>query len=711
MSDQEYRREHWEWWLLIVSLLILFIPILLQPTGVPFYRQGAYSDLLIAHLPNARFIHNALAEWGQIPLWNPTIYAGAPFAADPLSGMAYLPNWIAVAFPAPITFNLLLLLHMIWSAFGCYTLARRVGMTNTAGVVFGLAFAGTPKLFAHLGMGHISLIFAVSWTPWLLVAIARIFAADNRGRDTARYAAISGGLLGLIFLADPRWSLPGLLLASGFALHRWIQLRKDDRWTGRRLLQPVLLFVGFAMGVGALLGLPLWQYLQLSTRADLTLSASNVLALDWSHLLGFLQPILAQAEQVVYLGVAVLMLAVIGVLSRKQGSGFWSVVFVMAVVFSLGNLTPFFTWITRWLPGAGFLRVPTRTLFLAALAAAALAGLGVESLLEASTSAVKNRWIPRVSLSLVSLILMLGLGFTVLRLGPMIYQLITVGIAIAAGILIGISLRGRMPAAFVSRLWLILILFDLAWVNWAMIRVDSYLPIQAQRKALADTIVAPLGESRIFSPSYAIPQLTAVTSKLELVEGVNPLQLASYDAYLRQAVGFEEQGYGVTLPPFPSGDPKEPWDLKLDPEVLGRLNVTHVVSDYVLDDMNLVYIDSIEGANLYELTGSRPRAWVEIEPGKTWVPAEITQWSPNEIQVRASGPGKLVLSEVAYPGWQADLDGQPLQVQVSDGLFRSVMIPEGRHIIRFSFRPPAVYLGLAIFSLTSLLGVFLGRRR
>ena len=33
----------------------------------------------------------------------------------------------------------------------------------------GVVFAGTPKLIAHLGAGHVTLVFAVAWTPWLLL--------------------------------------------------------------------------------------------------------------------------------------------------------------------------------------------------------------------------------------------------------------------------------------------------------------------------------------------------------------------------------------------------------------------------------------------------------------------------------------------------------------------------------------------------------------
>jgi hypothetical protein len=692
-------------------MLVLFIPLLLDLTGVPFYQEASYSDLLIAHLPNARFIGNALVEWGQIPLWNPTILAGAPFAADPLSGMAYLPTWAAVILPAPVTFNLLIMLHMVWAGFGCLTLARKDGRAGISGVIFALAFAGTPKLFAHLGLGHISLVFAVSWTPWLLVLIFEMIATLSKARELVRYAVLAGAVLGLIFLADPRWSLPSLILALGYTLHRWLHLPGSSLRQIHQLVRPGLLAAGSAGGIAALLALPLWEYLQLSTRADLAEQASNTLALEWSHLLGFFQPFLAQAEQVVYMGVAVLVLAAIGLQSRKPGSVFWSGVFVIAVVFSLGSRTAFFTLITQWLPGAGFLRVPTRSLFLAALAIAALAGQGLESLLTSPKNSKQSLRIRRLSLVIFAFILVFNLGLAVLQMGSIVHQLTTVGVTIAAAMLVELSLRGRLSVRFSGQLWLILILFDLARVNWTMIQVKPYPAIQAQRDMIAESLARPYGEARSFSPSYAIPQLTATSRKLELADGVNPLQLSAYYGYLHRAVGFEIQEYGVALPPFPSGDPARAWDVSIDAELLGRLNVDTVVSDYPLEDGNLVLIESVDGANIYELQGARPRAWVTTPDELSWVPADIIRWSPNRIQVRAQGPGRLVLSEIDYPGWQVVVDHQPAELQVSNGLLRSVMIPQGQHEVTFSFHPQTVYWGLAIFMITLLFGGYLVWRR
>jgi uncharacterized membrane protein YfhO len=87
------------------------------------------------------------------------------------------------------------------------------------------------------------------------------------------------------------------------------------------------------------------------------------------------------------------------------------------------------------------------------------------------------------------------------------------------------------------------------------------------------------------------------------------------------------------------------------------------------------------------------------------------RWSPNQIKIQAEGPGLLVVSENAYPGWQVRVDGQEAELEINSGLFRAVTIPAGEHDVEFSFQPASVFLGGAIFGMTILLGIILGWKR
>ncbi len=85
---------------------------------------------------------------------------------------------------------------------------------------------------------------------------------------------------------------------------------------------------------------------------------------------------------------------------------------------------------------------------------------------------------------------------------------------------------------------------------------------------------------------------------------------------------------------------------------------------------------------VYENLDFRPRAW--LEGGQ----ATITYWAPDRITLASDGPGgMLVMSEINYPGWQAEVDGAPVAISATDGLLRSVSLPAGEHTIIFEFQP------------------------
>lgn len=71
------------------------------------------------------------------------------------------------------------------------------------------------------------------------------------------------------------------------------------------------------------------------------------------------------------------------------------------------------------------------------------------------------------------------------------------------------------------------------------------------------------------------------------------------------------------------------------------------------------------------------------------------------IDVQVAGRRLLVLLDTYYPGWVATVDRKEVPVHRVDHAFRGVVIPAGRHIIDFHYRPRSVYAGAAL-SLTAL---------
>jgi hypothetical protein len=125
--------------------------------------------------------------------------------------------------------------------------------------------------------------------------------------------------------------------------------------------------------------------------------------------------------------------------------------------------------------------------------------------------------------------------------------------------------------------------------------------------------------------------------------------------------------------------------------------VRFVAAQYDLKADGLVEIGRYGEIRLYQNELARERAWIQVGEKPDCAadrPVESLTWIPDTIDVRASGPGTLVLSEVAYPGWKVSVDGAPAQIETADGLLRAVRLSAGAHAVRFEFEPLPVYLGL-----------------
>ncbi|GEM_PF-2786097 len=63
------------------------------------------------------------------------------------------------------------------------------------------------------------------------------------------------------------------------------------------------------------------------------------------------------------------------------------------------------------------------------------------------------------------------------------------------------------------------------------------------------------------------------------------------------------------------------------------------------------------------------------------------------IEVSASRPAALILTDRDYPGWIASVNGIGAPIRRVNGLFRTVEVPQGRSIVEFKYRPWWVMFG------------------
>jgi len=77
---------------------------------------------------------------------------------------------------------------------------------------------------------------------------------------------------------------------------------------------------------------------------------------------------------------------------------------------------------------------------------------------------------------------------------------------------------------------------------------------------------------------------------------------------------------------------------------------------------------------------------------------KIQHWGDEEVrlQVNAQRPGYLVMTQAAYPGWTARVDGKKVPILRAYGFLTALPIPPGSHQVRFSYQEPWLVAGLFV---------------
>ena len=77
----------------------------------------------------------------------------------------------------------------------------------------------------------------------------------------------------------------------------------------------------------------------------------------------------------------------------------------------------------------------------------------------------------------------------------------------------------------------------------------------------------------------------------------------------------------------------------------------------------------------------------------------------TEIVVEALVPGFLVLSDTFYPGWKAEVDGNPTEIYRANYAFRAVPVDAGNHTVKFFYTPTHWKVGILISSASLLIAI------
>ena len=739
-------------------------------------------------MPLDRWAEDYKSRNDDMPQWYPHLFGGMPS----YGGFIYAP-----ADPSRKIFDFLgfgwglrYWIHFIIAGIGMYAYLRWKGISEIAGFFGSLSFSLSPYLFGLINAGHPAKMYAIAFIPLVL-----LFAEKVMEKQELRSA-----LLLAVLTAFQLWTKHVQIVYYTWMLVVFIWLWQAG--SAFRLKQFNLKKSGLSIGLmaGAIVisgflvvdpYLPIYQFQGDSTRgAASTLDAEGdakkgtswEYATQWSfhpnETISFLYPYFyglqnfptrdlnSQAywgympftQSTHYVGLMVLVLAVVGFLIRKPESEIVSmgVASVIILIIGFGEHFPVLFWsLYKFAPMFGRFRVPSMIYILLPFTLSFLAAATLHQTCKTLESRndqfeiIKKRTVMVFGIVLGLSLFFLVLGselFSFSKLGEAaryqpaaLAQLKEVRVSLfQKGVLLtfvlsGMGLtvlwfafKGTVQPFFLGLIFVSITVIDLWVVNNEFIHLKSERAINAGYFQTKE--VQFLLENRGLHRVLPVEQFNTnwyAYFGLSTVGGYRPVKLRSYQDLLDAKALSSEA-------------------------IQNMLNVKYVITQQTMNDprFRLAFQDQLK---VYENRNVLPKAWFVREVYSVESPQEslasilkpefnpvstahvlnyrsepglkmevgkvmVTKYSENEIvlQTEIAGDGFLVLSENYYgPGWRVDVDGVETEIYRANHVLRGVQIPTGSHTVNFSVDDSAYNIArlISLFSMVLITTVLLVQYR
>ncbi len=118
------------------------------------------------------------------------------------------------------------------------------------------------------------------------------------------------------------------------------------------------------------------------------------------------------------------------------------------------------------------------------------------------------------------------------------------------------------------------------------------------------------------------------------------------------------------------------------------------VAGLLRQEPEAVFSRVLLSADQSELLGEAP----DTADGRGAGEVSAIEYGPvrSAWRVRTDRAGYLFTSDAYYPGWKAELDGQPTRLYRANLAFRAVRVPPGEHVVVHRFEPRSVRIGLTV---------------
>lgn len=712
--------------LALTALWVLFFWRLWTPSPndrVIFAQDG---DFTLHYYAPISYQMERWLQKGELALWEPYTRGGLPHIANIQNSTFYLPRYLVAlalgrgSWPIEV-FQWESALHVWLTSVLMYAYLR---------VVFkrlSLAFVGA-VLWAYSGyitgypILQINIMETAAWLPLALLGIyAAMTTANLRWLWGATMTAVAVALM--LLAGHPQVAMYCIYLTAFYGLF-------VGRMNGRGWITSIariVLTCGFGGALAAVQLLPTAEFLRLSYRVVDQTFADKALGFTVSGLNGLIWPSGDQAWSPLYLGAAGLLLAVMSIWNTQRERIFWYGALIISLLYALGGETILYDVFYVFVPGISLFRNQERIVIVAIFALVMLAVYGLQALLD-DTGTTRKAWLTRLASGYaVLLVVIFGIALVAAQLGlsvdPARVDIFGFTAIIAAGFALLIGFAHLTERTAFLTLLVVLVVIDLFTVGT---RSPNYLSDQPENRITLDPLLQP----------YSVPadqiawrvdgaaglQGSGDYFRVPDIYGVGPLALESIERLyalpvdklweifsVRYVMTSDEPPADVPLELLAYGRNRTGEEYKLF-ELQNPRPLAHLVYDYRESLGSAAFAREIMAdarVNLREMAVTLfPLAFQPmVERPEISRVDDFRFVTPEQIEmtVSTSVDGLLTVSMTNYPGWHAEINGQPAEIVDTYAGLIGVPISAGENQqVTLRFTADSLNLGALISGLTAV---------